>query len=79
MLLQITSVGTVGRGVGGLRLVVVTVVVILVVGMIRRTVGTEKIIDNTVRKIANNKIARMIMLSTKDYNYNNKIKKINGR
>ena len=54
---------------------VVTVVVILVVGMIRRTVGTEKIIDNTVRKIANNKIARMIMLSTKDYNYNNKIKK----
>lgn len=58
---------------------VVTVVVILVVGMIRRTVGTEKIIDNTVRKIANNKIARMIMLSTKDYNYNNKIKKINGR
>lgn len=75
MLLQITSVGTVGRGVGGWRLVVVTVVVILVVGMIRRTVGTEKIIDNTVRKIANNKIARMIMLSTKDYNYNNKIKK----
>lgn len=68
-----------GRGVGGWRLVVVTVVVILVVGMIRRTVGTEKIIDNTVRKIANNKIARMIMLSTKDYNYNNKIKKINGR
>lgn len=64
-----------GRGVGGWRLVVVTVVVILVVGMIRRTVGTEKIIDNTVRKIANNKIARMIMLSTKDYNYNNKIKK----
>lgn len=58
---------------------VVTVVVILVVGMIRRTVGTEKIIDNTVRKIANNKIARMIMLTTKDYNYNNKIKKINGR
>ena len=58
---------------------VVTVVVILVVGMIRRTVGTEKIIDNTVRKIANNKIARMIMLSTKDYNYNNKIKKMNGR
>ena len=54
---------------------VVTVVVILVVGMIRRTVGTEKIIDNTVRKIANNKIARMIMLSTKYYNYNNKIKK----
>lgn len=75
MLLQITSVGTVGRGVEGWRLVVVTVVVILVVGMIRRTVGTEKIIDNTVRKIANNKIARMIMLSTKDYNYNNKIKK----
>lgn len=68
-----------GRGVGGWRLVVVTVVVIPVVGMIRRTVGTEKIIDNTVRKIANNKIARMIMLSTKDYNYNNKIKKINGR
>ena len=64
-----------GRGVEGWRLVVVTVVVILVVGMIRRTVGTEKIIDNTVRKIANNKIARMIMLSTKDYNYNNKIKK----
>lgn len=64
-----------GRGVGGWRLVVVTVVVILVVGMIRRTVGTEKILDNTVRKIANNKIARMIMLSTKDYNYNNKIKK----
>ena len=64
-----------GRGVGGWRLVVVTVVVILVVGMIRRTVGTEKITDNTVRKIANNKIARMIMLSTKDYNYNNKIKK----
>lgn len=64
-----------GRGVGGWRLVVVTVVVILVVGMIRRTVGTEKIIDNTVRKIANNKIARMIMLSTKDYSYNNKIKK----
>lgn len=54
---------------------VVTVVVILVVGMIRRTVGTENIIDNTVRKIANNKIARMIMLSTKDYNHNNKIKK----
>ena len=75
MLLQITSVGTVGRGVEGWRLVVVTVVVILVVGMIRPTVGTEKIIDNTVRKIANNKIARMIMLSTKDYNYNNKIKK----
>ena len=68
-----------GRGVGGWRLAVVTVVVILVVGMIRRTVGTEKILDNTVRKIANNKIARMIMLSTKDYNYNNKIKKINGR
>lgn len=64
-----------GRGVGGWRLVVVTVVVILVVGMIRRTVGTEKIIDNTVRKIANNKIARMIMLSTKDYDYNNKINK----
>lgn len=64
-----------GRGVGGWRLVVVTVVVILVVGMIRRTVGTENILDNTVRKIANNKIARMIMLSTKDYNYNNKIKK----
>ena len=64
-----------GRGVEGWRLVVVTVVVILVVGMIRPTVGTEKIIDNTVRKIANNKIARMIMLSTKDYNYNNKIKK----
>lgn len=64
-----------GRGVGGWRLVVVTVVVILVVGMIRRTVGTEKILDNTVRKIANTKIARMIMLSTKDYNYNNKIKK----
>ena len=64
-----------GRGVEGWRLVVVTVVVILVVGMIRRTVGTEKILDNTVRKIANNKIARMIMLSTKDYNYNNKIKK----
>ena len=53
---------------------VVTVVVILVVGMIRRTVGTEKILDNTVRKIANNKIVRMIMLSTKDYSYNNKIK-----
>lgn len=64
-----------GRGVGGWRLVVVTVVVILVVGMIRRTVGTEKILDNTVRKIANNKIVRMIMLSTKDYSYNNKIKK----
>ena len=64
-----------GRGVGGWRLVVVTVVVILVVGMIRRTVGTEKILDNPVRKIANNKIVRMIMLSTKDYSYNNKIKK----
>lgn len=64
-----------GRGVGGWRLVVVTVVVILVVGMIRRTVGTENILDNTVRKIANNKIVRMIMLSTKDYSYNNKIKK----
>ena len=64
-----------GRGVGGWRLVVITVVVILVVGMIRRTVGTEKILDNTVRKIANNKIVRMIMLSTKDYSYNNKIKK----
>lgn len=34
-----------------------------------------KIKDNIVRKIVNNKIVCMIMLSMKDYNYNNKIKK----